>query len=290
MTDDDAAETPDDDAWSGDRVANWLRLSAGIERQLAPVSEVLFAGAALQPGERVLDVGCGTGPTTRDAAAAVGAEGAVTGLDVSSEMLDAAATVAAPDGSAPIAWEVADAVSWDAPEGAFDVVVSRFGVMFFSDPAAAFAALARATRPGGRLAIAVWGRRDESSLFAIPLRAVLAVREAHGLEALEGIPDDGGPFSLHDADATTALLEGAGWSDVTVTPHALDLPFGGGLPPAEAAEVAAGFGPTRVALDGVSDQVRADAVAALTEVLAPHVDDDGHVLLGGSVRVVTASR
>ncbi len=279
---------PAPDAWDGERVARWLRQSEGLERQLAAVSDVLFAAAALQPGEAVLDVGCGTGPTTRQAARAVGVDGRVTGLDVSAAMLDAAATVPSGDGTAAIRWVVADAVTWESGAATHDVVVSRFGVMFFSDPPAAFAHLAEATRPGGRLALAVWAHRDESELFALPLHAVLGVRRAHGLDDPSDLPDDGGPFSLGDPPRTTALLEASGWADVAVATHDLALPFGGGLAPAAAAEAAADFGPTRLALEGLADEVRAEALAAIAEAFASHLDAAGHVVLDGRVRVVTA--
>lgn len=287
----DAASAADDGAWSGDRVANWLRLSAGIERQLGPVSEALFAAAALRPDERVLDVGCGTGPTTREAAAAVGPDGAVTGLDVSGEMLEAAAAVPVPDGAAPITWTTADAVTWAPPEGAVDVVISRFGVMFFSDPRQAFANLARAAAPTGRLAVAAWARRDVCELFSVPLEAALAVTRAHGLpDSDDDWPVDGGPFSLGDVPATTSLLEGAGWSEVEATAHRLVLPFGGGLAPAEAAETAAGFGPTRILFADLEGDVRDEAVAAIASAMADHVDAHGHVTLDGHVIVYTATR
>ena len=289
------SDPPADDAWAGDRVARWLSQAEGLERQLAPVSEVLFAAAALAPGERVLDVGCGTGPTTREAAAAVGPEGAVTGLDVSADMLAAAAGIAVPPGAAPITWTTADVVGWSPREGAFDVVLSRFGVMFFSDPQVAFARLATATRSGGRLAVAVWAHRDESALFAVPLHATLAVRRAHGVGDTASMPADGGPgdvgaSSLGDVPAALALLAAAGWDGVGATPHQLAMPFGGGLDPRIAAEAAADFGPTRLALEGLDDVVRADAVDAIATAFEAHVDDDGHVVLGGSVLVLTATR
>jgi SAM-dependent methyltransferase len=287
--------TTEDDLWAGERVARWLRQAEGLERQLAPVSEALFATAALAPGERVLDVGCGTGPTTRQAAATVGPDGAVTGLDVSPAMLDAAASVPVPEPAAPIEWVTADAVTWSPPAGAHDAVISRFGVMFFSDPLTAFANLAEATRPGGRLAVAVWDRRDESDLFAVPLHAALAVRSAAGVGDTDSMPADGGPddvgaSSLCDVAATAALLERAGWSDAGATHHRLALPFGGGLDPRAGAEAAADFGPTRLALDGLDDDVRAAAVDAIATAFEAHLDDDGHVVLGGSILVLTATR
>ena len=111
------APEPAGDEWEGERVARWIRQSEGLERQLEPVSDVLFAAARLQPGERVLDVGCGTGPTTRRAAAAVGPDGAVTGLDVAAPMLAHAASLPVPPGSAPIEWVETDATDL-TPAGA----------------------------------------------------------------------------------------------------------------------------------------------------------------------------
>jgi SAM-dependent methyltransferase len=287
---DGATDPVDDDGWAGDRVARWLRQAEGLEVQLAPVSEVLFAAAALAPGERVLDVGCGTGPTTREAAVRVGPAGSVTGLDVSADMIGAAAAAPVPEGAAPIEWVTADAVSWSPPEAAVDAVISRFGVMFFSDPSAAFAHLAAATRPGGRLAVAVWARRDESDLFAVPFHAALGVLRDHDLAVPAGLPADGGPFSLADVAASVALLEGAGWADAAAVSHHLDLPFGGGLPPRAAAEAAADFGPTRVVLEGLAGDVEAATVDAIAEAFAAHVDGSGHVVLGGHVIVLTATK
>lgn len=119
--------------WDPERVASWLRRAEGLERQLAPVSAVLFAAADLQPGERVLDVGCGSGPTTREAAAVVGTSGRVTGIDVSADMIEAARAASSPS----IEWIVADVATWEPPPTVWNVVISRFGVMFFDDPPAA---------------------------------------------------------------------------------------------------------------------------------------------------------
>lgn len=267
-------------AWDSERVARWLRQSEGIERQLAPVSALLLSAASLQPGERVLDVGCGTGPTTRDAADAVGPDGRVTGLDISVDMVEAARSVS-PDW---VDWIVADAVTWDAPEGEWDVVISRFGVMFFSEPAAAFGALARATVDGGRLAIVTWAHGSVQPVFQVPLQAALTVVDA------EPPPPEAGPFSLHDPDAIAALLHGAGWSDASTVAHDLDLVLAGGLDPARAAVTSVDFGPTRIVLEGADDDTRQAAVDAVATALADHVDTDGRVVLGGRVLVTTARR
>ena len=284
-------DPPTDDAWGdGDRAARWLRQSEGLERQLAPVSDLLFDAAALRPGERVLDVGCGTGPTTRQAAELVGPTGAVTGLDIAAELLDAAASVPPDDGAAAIRWEHADAVEWTPPADAFDVVISRFGVMFFTDPATAFGHLATATADGGRLAMAVWARRDLSPLFEVPLQAVLEVRRSRGLADPESLPRDGGPFSLGDIDATRVLLDAAGWTAFEARVHDVDLLMGGGLDPVAAAATSTDFGPTRVALDGLGPELQAEAIDAVAHRYGDHLDDAGRVVLAGRVIVVTARR
>ena len=274
------------DAWAGERVARWVQQSEVLEAQLAPVADELFAVARLAPGEAVLDVGCGTGPTTRRAAVEVGTDGAITGLDIASEMLDAAANAPVAAGAAPIEWLQVDAVEWAPSPSMFDVVFSQFGVMFFDDPARAFANLATATRSGGRLAIATWARRDESALFAVPFGAALAAlrRDASGL------PDDKGPFSLPDAETITAVLEPAGWSGVHTEIRHLDLPFGGGLGPAAAARAALDFGPTRILTVDLDDSARQRVVAAITEALTEHVDTKGQVVLGGTIVIATAMR
>jgi ubiquinone/menaquinone biosynthesis C-methylase UbiE len=292
------SSAPQPEEWSGERVARWLRQAPALERQLAPVSDLLFAAVALQPGESVLDVGCGTGVTTLEAARAVGVTGRVCGLDVSGEML-AAAAAASPHGAgamAPVDWVEADAVTW-APDGPpYDAVISRFGVMFFSDPVAAFTNLARATRVGGRLAFAAWHRRDDSAAFSVPLYAALGALQSRGIRTtaaggdLDQIManDQEAAFSLHDPNAITRLLERGGWSRVRVEAHVLALPFAGGMGPAAAAEAALDFGPTRQLLTGMDDDVLRAAVGAISEALSAHLDGDGQVVLSGAINLVTA--
>lgn len=280
----------DDEAWIGERADRWLRQADGLERQLSPVSALLFEAAALTPGERVLDVGCGTGPTTRQAADLVGPSGAVTGLDIAEGLLAAAAAHPAETDAAPIEWHVADAVEWTPTPDAFDVVLSRFGVMFFSDPVRGFANLAAATRTGGRLAAAVWSYRDMSPLFEVPLSAAMAVRRAHGLEDPDDLLRDGGPFSLGDIDSTTATLREAGWSSVEARVHDVDLVLGGGQDPVTAAAASTDFGATRLALADVDQLVLEEALAAIADRYHDHLDDEGRVVLAGRVIIITARR
>lgn len=286
----DHAPTPGgaDESWDAERVARWLRERDQLERQLQPISEFLFDAARLAPGERVLDVGCGTGPTTHEAARLVGPEGAVIGLDVSADMIEAAAaTDPAPD-SAPIEWVVADSVSWD-PSGVepVEVVISRFGMMFFSDPVRAFTNLAKATGPGGRLAGVVWARRNESEFFELPYRTVADHLAAQHVEFDEPRPDFG-PFSLYDPTAVEALLTAAGWIDPRWTPHRLTISIGGGLPPAAAAKIALDLGAARAAAEHLDDDGRAAVLARLTAEFEQRVGPSGHVRVGASVGVITA--
>lgn len=261
--------------------------AAGLERQLAPVAELLLDTAQLQPGERVLDVGCGTGVTTRQAAGVVSPTGSVTGLDVAAEMLDAARQRDSP-GSA-IEWVQADATSWDGPSGGYDVVLSRFGVMFFDDPPRAFANLARMTRPGGRLVVAVWNLRTHSPLFEVPLAAAVRALRQRGVQPRVPRVDEG-PFSLGDEARAVQLLAAAGWAGVERVVHEVAMPFQGGVPPEEAGPAAMRHGPVSALVDGCDDTERAAVAAAVTATLADHREPDGPVVLTGSVVLLTATR
>jgi SAM-dependent methyltransferase len=273
------------DEWAGERVARWLRQAEDLERQLEPVAAALFTAARITTGEAILDVGCGTGPTTRRAAKLAGADGAVTGLDVSAEMLGAAASTPVGDG-ATIDWIVADAVTWTPEPSAYDLVMSRFGVMFFTDPVKAFANLLTATKLAGRLAMVTWARRDESAIFAVPLYAALA---ALGRDDV-GVPDDKDAFSLYDRKSIEAVLGPAGWTDVDVVVHDVPLLLGGGLDADAAAEVAIGVGPTRHVAADLGDDTRRTVLDAIAATLSAHVDERGHVVLGAKVLITTARR
>jgi protein-tyrosine-phosphatase/SAM-dependent methyltransferase len=286
------AETTDPGVeWRGERATRWIEIADAIEGQLAPVSDVLFDAAALQPGERVVDIGCGTGPTTRRAAELVAPGGAVVGVDVSDEMIASASARPVADRSATIDWITADVAAWqpDAPFDPFDVVLSRFGVMFFADPDAAFTNLAALTAPGGRLCCAVWGRREASELFELPLQAALQVADRRGVTP-DVPPADGGPFSLSDVDAVAAMLTRAGWHGPRWTRHELRVPVGGGRDPDGAAEVAMRLGPARIVADAVPPDALGEMRAAIAAAFADRVDAAGDVVLGATVGIVTATR
>lgn len=275
--------------WADERVQRWLAQAEPLDRQMAPITELLFEGADLQPGERVLDVGCGSGPTTRHAATLVGPAGSVVGLDIAPAMLEAAAAVAPGPEAAAIDWIEADVARWEPAITPVDAVISRFGVMFFDDPVRAFGALASATRPGGRLCAMVWDRRDRSALFQVPFTVVTRALGEMGLTP-EALAVDEGAFSLHDPLVVTRLLSTAGWAEVRSERRTVELRVGGGLGPEAAADAALWIGPSRILTEPLDPEQHQRVRDALAAELASHVDTTGQVVLPGSVVRITAQR
>lgn len=279
-----AANANEASGWAGDRAKEWVAKSELLERQLQPASDLLFAAAMLRPGERVLDVGCGTGPTTVAAAALVGSEGSVVGLDISADMVAAASTRDVPADAAPIEWVTADATTLtvDRP---FDAVVSRFGVMFFDDPMAAFGALRSATRDGGRLAMAVWPSWPGAALFSFAHQVVCDRLVEMGLEP--GPITDLKPFSLGDEAPTEAMLREAGWGHPALAFTRTDFVVGGGVSPELAAEALTTMSAARAALVDQPDDVVAQCRQRLVAALGPMSSENG-VTIPTDVGVWTA--
>jgi SAM-dependent methyltransferase len=271
--------------WADAGATRWASVADHLEAQLQPVAALLAEAAAIQPGERVLDLGCGRGVTTRDAAAASGPSGAVSGIDVASMLLDHARSV--PSTGAPIEWILGDAQTYPFTTGGVDVVISRFGVMFFDDVVEAFANVRRATARGGRLCVVVWQTRDRSEVFRRPL-AVAVTAAADAGFALELPPSDQGPFALCDEPLVRSVLEEAGWTDVTFTPQMLDVYAFGPGPADRLAQTALSMGALHHALadapSGVTERVT-DALAA--DFLRDH--DGVGVPMGAAVACVSAS-
>ena len=275
--------------WRPEDTDRWLRVADERERVLRPVLDLLLEAAALAPGEQVLDVGCGTGPTTAAAARAVRPGGTVTGLDLAVALVEEARRrVHEPEAR----WVVGDATDVDLPAAGFDVVISRFGVMFFADPSAAFAHLAALVRAGGRLAMVVWPPRTDVEQFQVSYAAARGALDATGLTYEE--PDPGrGPFSLGDVAALRALLADSGWADLEVVTRTVALPFGApGDDLARIARAALGTGHAAALLEEVPEQVREDAVRRLVRELEHRQRDagDAGVTLAATVRLVTGVR
>ncbi|CCH34381.1 class I SAM-dependent methyltransferase [Actinosynnema sp. NPDC047251] len=205
----DPSNTGQLDAWDGDQGDLWIDQADRLERGLARYHPGFLAAAAPTPVSDVLDVGCGGGRTTLDAARR--ARSAL-GVDLSSRMIDRARAQAAREGLANAAFEQADAQIHPFPDAAFDVVISRFGAMFFGDPVAAFGNLARALRPGGRVVLLTWQdfRRNE---FFDGFRTLLA----GGRDLPDPPTDTPSPFALSEPDRVRRVLTEAGLADVRLT-------------------------------------------------------------------------
>jgi ubiquinone/menaquinone biosynthesis C-methylase UbiE len=186
----------------------------------APLADALLAFADPRPGERVLDLACGTGIVARAAAARVAPDGSVVGVDLNPSML-AVARAAASAAGTTVEWREGDATALELPAGAFDVAVCQQGLQFFSDRLAALRSVRRALAPGGRLALALWQGVEHQPLFA-----GFAEVEARHLAPL-GIPHEAllAPFSLGDSAAIRAILEESGFDSIRLAPHTVEAVF-----------------------------------------------------------------
>jgi len=198
--------------WNEVSGPKWVALQHLIERQIAPIGERALARAAIRAGERVLDVGCGCGSTTLAAASLVGSAGEALGIDLSEPMLARAREGAAAARLANVRFERADAQTATLPSG-FDVLFSRFGVMFFDDPAAAFANLRRALGGGGRVAFACWQALPRNPWMLVPLSAVAPLLPPGSLPPLPP-PAAPGPFAFADESRVRGILETGGFHEI----------------------------------------------------------------------------
>ena len=272
--------------WNGEVGQRWAACHGALDAVFTPFTEALFARAALAPGARVLDIGCGAGETALMAARRVGPGGRVTGADLSEPLLAAARARAAgePAGAAPVDWLAADAQSHDfrreAADG-FDHALSRFGVMFFADSVAAFANIRRALAENGRLTFLCWRGVPDNPWVALPREAVLRV-----VPDLEPPPPDApGPFRFAERAHLLSILEAAGFRAVACEAVAHDMTLG------ESPEAAADFvvtrGPCARLLRDRPPEAQAAALAAVTETLSARAGT-GPVALGAACWLVSA--
>lgn len=273
------------DVWNTILFEKFSRFREIVTRGFKAHGDAALEAADLRPGERVLDVGCGFGDTTRQIAMAVGPTGLAMGLDCAPAFITAAQ---AELGDLPQSrFLIADAQT-DALPLDFDVVFARFGTMFFDSTVAAMRNLWGALRPGGRLSMVVWRARRHSPLFELPVSVV---------ESLVLRPEDStaptcgpGPFALGDADSTRAILEKAGFVEVGFARHDADMICGKDLP--EAIDWCLTLGPAgeTMRLAGeAAEEARPRVEAALADALRPYLGPRG-VSMPTSAWVVTARR
>lgn len=267
--------------WNGPGGQHWADRQQAQDIVLAPVSDVLIDRAKAGAGERIVDVGCGCGATSIALAHKVGPTGHVLGIDISAPMLARAREIA-PAGL-PVDFALADATVYPFDPASFDLLVSRFGVMFFAEPALSFANLRRALRPSGRLAFACWREPRENPFFMAPLQAVYK----HVPKLPQLGPEDPGPFSFASEARVQRILGEAGFQGIAMEPCnlALDIAVGRGLDAAVTAALE--IGPAARALAEQPPDVVAAATNSIRGALAPFVRGQA-VPLDASIWIVTA--
>ncbi|MBU6418394.1 MAG: methyltransferase domain-containing protein [Proteobacteria bacterium] len=269
--------------WNEVAAPKWLGLGGAMEARLAPISDVVIAAAALQPGERVLDIGCGAGVTSLEAAQAVGPQGHVLGVDIAAPMVKAARALAEKQGASNAEFTVADAQT-EVFSPPANVLISRFGVMFFEDPTAAFANLRRSAAPGARMVFAAWAPLQANLHWALPLQTV---------EALLGpgaprTPRAPGPLAFDDADYVLSILRDSGWKNGKVEATAVYL---SGMELEDEARVACTMGPAGALLDEkqASPAQRAEVYDAILDALPDYaaLAEEG-IKLAATIHLITA--
>jgi SAM-dependent methyltransferase len=267
--------------WNGPNGQRWTDRQAEQDVLLAPVTQALIDRAVPRAGERIIDVGCGCGGTSMALASRVAPTGFVLGVDISGPML-ARARQLAPEGL-PVDFVLADATVYPFDPEHFDLLVSRFGVMFFAEPAVSFSNLRRALRPSGRMAFACWREPRENPWMMAPLQAIYQ----HVPKLPPQGPEDPGPFAFASEERVHRILGEAGFKGIEMEPVALsfDIAIGRGLD--AAVQAAMQIGPGSRALDGHPPETRAAAAKSVREMLVPFVLGDS-VPLSGSIWIVTA--
>ncbi|PZQ20203.1 MAG: SAM-dependent methyltransferase [Sphingopyxis macrogoltabida] len=271
--------------WNGVSGERWVANQIGLDRMLASFGEAAMAAAAVRPGEHILDIGCGAGATSVALAAGVGARGRVLGVDISEPLIARARETAPAD--APVAFDLADAGRAALPRQAFDLLFSRFGVMFFDDPAAAFAHMRGALKPGGRLAFVCWRAAAENDWVRLPMGAIRDIVPPSSPPD----PEAPGPFSFGDRDRVARILVSAGFVDIALSPFDRRFAFASGDTRAAANEAALDMafqvGPLSRALADQPDAIRARAADAVRAAFAVQPGDRS-VDIDGAAWIVTA--
>jgi SAM-dependent methyltransferase len=272
------------DYWNKVAGPRWVGLEGFVERRVQAVNELLLARSGAKEGERVLEIGCGTGAFTVPLAERVGAHGGVVGADISSAMLAGARKRLAEAGLRNVSLIEADAQTHKFEPAGFDLIVSRFGVMFFADPAAAFTNLAAAARPGGGLCFACWGALDDNEHWLIAYRVALA----HLGPPEPKPPRAPGPMAFADPGYIHEFLGKAGFADIAV--HS-EHPRIFSASAAEEAEHACIMGPSGRLIDEKKpDAATREAVRRDIEQAFANRSRDGKTALSSTVLLVTARR
>jgi SAM-dependent methyltransferase len=270
------------EAWNGAESAHWVEHADRYDRQLAPFAHALLERVRLESHDAVLDVGCGCGATTL--AAARRSRTAV-GVDLSKPLLKIATDRARAASIDNVEFTAADAQTHAFVEDAFDMVISQFGVMFFDDPASAFANLRRALAPGGRVAFVCWQGLEANEWVDVVGRAV--ARQV-ALPALGGQARGPGMFSLEDPNETTALLDASGFTQIEIESASPTILLGGGGNLEESLDFLLGMGIARGLLSQLDAGARIETTETIRASLARAYEPGVGVRLGTGAWLVTA--
>ena len=259
-------------AWNGYEGRHWAEHQDRWDVVNRSANDSLFEAAAIDPADSVLDIGCGNGATSR-IAARLAERGRVFGIDLSLPMLERARVTAASEGLVNVQFEQGDAQVYPFPSGRFDVAISRFAMMFFADPVAAFANIRRALRPGGRLAFVSLGDFRTNDL-----RVAFAALAMHVPNPAPAAASEQGPLSLADPVRIRTVLQEAGFDGVSITPIELSMLFGRDA--ADAADFLVSSGPIHFALEQANQLGNPVVLESVTDALRSFEQSDGVRLRG----------
>jgi len=269
--------------WNGALGQRWAAMQREIDGVVVPFGDAALKAAAPQPGERVIDIGCGCGDTSIEIARMVGEAGAVLGIDVSEPMLEVARSRGVLARYTQLAFRDDDASAAELPANT-DLLFSRFGVMFFSEPFPAFSHLRKSLRAGGRCVFVCWRAPRDNAWAMTPLSAA---RNAMGITPAPTDPHAPGPFAFADEERVRDILSGAGFSGIDV--QRFDAAVFLGATPRSAAEGSVRIGPVSRLVREVGVEHLPTILEAVERTLAPLATPDGQVRLNGSTWIVSAS-
>ena len=274
--------------WNGETGQNWVSHDALMEAMLQPLGEAVMDSLSPKPGEHVLDIGCGCGHTSLSLGDRVGAEGSVTGIDISAPMLAVASQLATEHnaGHKSVQFLEADAQTHCFTPEVYDAAFSRFGVMFFEDPVAAFTNIRASLRPSGRLAFCCWQPRAVNPFMTVPAMAALELLPAPP----EIPPRTPGPFAFEEADYVAEILTEAGFEHVTVTPLRQPLTFGRGMSLEDIVERLVEIGPIAQMVREASEDLQQPVRDKVVDAVAPFYQAGSGMTLEGQFWLVTAKR
>lgn len=266
--------------WNDAAGKTWVEMQDVLDRMLQPFADRLAADAFPGEGGWVLDIGCGAGATTLAMARLLGPKGLCLGVDISGPLVEAAKARAEAEGLEQAGFVEADAQGYRFDPGVFDAVISRFGVMFFDDPEAAFANIRKGVRPGGRLTFVAWRSPMENPFM------IAAVQAAAPFLPAMTPPDPNAPgqFAFADDAKVRRILKAAGWGKVDVAP--LDVPSE--VAEADLMAYVTKLGPAGLALRDADEDLKARVAEALETAFRPYLQD-GAARFTSACWLVTAS-